>query len=36
LDNKISALPVVDKGELVGIITERDIFRAFVEMEVTS
>jgi len=36
LDNKISALPVVDNGELVGIITERDIFRAFVEMEVAS
>ncbi len=33
LANKISALPVLDDGRLVGIITERDIFRAFVESE---
>jgi acetoin utilization protein AcuB len=33
LKNKISALPVLDGGELVGIITESDIFRAFVEAE---
>ena len=33
LDNKISALPVLDGNKLVGIITERDIFRAFVESE---
>lgn len=36
LENKISALPVVDNEELVGIITESDIFRAFVEMEISS
>lgn len=33
LGNKISALPVLDKSEVVGIITESDIFRAFVEAE---
>lgn len=33
LRNKISTLPVLDGDELVGIITERDIFRAFVESE---
>lgn len=31
-DNKISALPVIENGEVVGIITESDIFRAFIEM----
>lgn len=31
-DNRISALPVVENGEVVGIITESDIFRAFIEM----
>jgi CBS domain-containing protein len=31
LDNKIAGLPVVDDGELVGIITESDIFRMLVE-----
>jgi acetoin utilization protein AcuB len=32
LDNKISGLPVVDReGELVGIITESDIFRIVVQ-----
>jgi acetoin utilization protein AcuB len=33
LENRISALPVVDGDELVGIITESDIFRAFVARE---
>jgi acetoin utilization protein AcuB len=33
LKHKISALPVLDGGELVGIITESDIFCAFVESE---
>ena len=33
LKHKISALPVLDGSELVGIITESDIFRAFVESE---
>lgn len=33
LGNKISALPVLDGGKLVGIITESDIFRAFVKAE---
>jgi len=31
LDHKIGALPVVDNGELVGIITETDLLRAFVK-----
>jgi acetoin utilization protein AcuB len=31
-DNKISALPVIENGEVVGIITESDIFKAFIEM----
>lgn len=31
LDNKIGALPVVDHGHLVGIITETDVLRAFVK-----
>jgi len=31
LDNKIGGLPVVERGELVGIITESDIFRMLVE-----
>ena len=30
LDHKIGALPVVDGGDLVGIITETDLLRAFV------
>jgi acetoin utilization protein AcuB len=33
LKHKISALPVLDKDKLVGIITESDIFRAFVKLE---
>jgi len=31
-DNKIGGLPVVRDGELVGIITESDIFKIFMEM----
>lgn len=31
LDHKIGALPVLDGGRLVGIITETDLLRAFVE-----
>jgi len=31
LDHKIGALPVVDNGDLVGIITETDLLRAFVK-----
>lgn len=33
LKHKISTLPVIEGDELVGIITERDIFRAFVKLE---
>ena len=33
LENKISTLPIMDGDDLVGIITESDIFRAFVERE---
>ncbi len=32
LERKIGALPVVRDGELVGIVTETDFFRAFVDM----
>ncbi|MBX3003710.1 MAG: CBS domain-containing protein [Anaerolineales bacterium] len=32
LQHKIGALPVVDHGELVGLITESDIFRAFMRL----
>jgi len=32
LEKKISALPVMDGQDVVGIITESDIFRAFVAM----
>ncbi len=32
LNKKFGALPVLQDGELVGIITESDVFRAFVEM----
>jgi acetoin utilization protein AcuB len=31
-DNRIGGLPVERKGELVGIITETDLFKAFLEM----
>jgi acetoin utilization protein AcuB len=31
IDNKLDALPVLDGGRLVGIITEDDIFRTFME-----
>ena len=31
LDHKIGALPVVDGGDLVGITTETDLLRAFVQ-----
>ena len=33
LENKISALPVIENDQLVGIITESDIFQAFVKLE---
>ena len=36
LEHKISTLPVLDGNKLVGIITESDIFRAFVELEKNS
>ena len=32
LENKIGCLPVVEDGALVGVITESDIFRAFVQV----
>lgn len=32
LDNKISALPVVEADQVIGIITESDIFRVMVEL----
>ena len=35
LEHKISAFPVMDGDELVGIITESDIFRALIEREQT-
>ena len=31
-DNNVGGLPVVEKGKLVGIITEKDIFKSFVEI----
>ena len=31
-DNKIGGLPVLENGRLVGIITETDIFKAFLEL----
>ncbi len=31
LDHRIGALPVVDRGHLVGILTETDVLRAFVK-----
>jgi len=33
LEYKISTLPVMEDNHLVGVITESDIFRAFVELE---
>jgi acetoin utilization protein AcuB len=33
LEQEISALPVIEAGQLVGIITESDIFRAYVKLE---
>ena len=30
LDHKIGALPVMDGGHLIGIVTETDMLRAFV------
>ena len=33
LENKIGGLPVMEKGQLVGIITESDIFREMVQQE---
>lgn len=32
LDERIGALPVMDGGQLVGIITETDILRAFAQL----
>ncbi|MHC4606157.1 MAG: CBS domain-containing protein [Planctomycetota bacterium] len=31
-DRRVSGLPVLDRGKLAGVITETDIFRAFVEI----
>ncbi len=33
VDHKIGALPVVDAGRLVGILTETDVLRAFAQMQ---
>lgn len=32
LDHKIGALPVIERGQLVGIVTETDLVRAFVTL----
>ena len=32
VDNKIGGLPVLEEGEMVGIITETDIFKTMLEM----
>jgi acetoin utilization protein AcuB len=34
LEHKIGALPVVDRGRLVGIVTETDFLRAFIAADV--
>jgi CBS domain-containing protein len=31
VNNKVRRLPVVDDGKLVGLVTERDVFRWFVQ-----
>jgi acetoin utilization protein AcuB len=36
LDHKIGALPVIDDGRLVGVVTETDLLRAFVKSGVES
>lgn len=36
LDHKIGALPVVDEGTIVGIVTESDMLRAFAVMAETA
>lgn len=36
LDHRIGALPVVDDGRLIGIVTETDIVRAFVRVTAPS
>ena len=32
LQHRIGGIPVVEKGKLVGIVTESDVFRAFVQL----
>ena len=36
LDHKIGALPVIDDGRLIGIVTETDLLRAFVRVRAES
>jgi CBS domain-containing protein len=36
LEHRVGGLPVVEDGALVGIITESDIFRRFVESQAKS
>lgn len=36
LENRIGGLPVIDGGQLVGIITESDLFRVFVRLKQTT
>jgi acetoin utilization protein AcuB len=36
LDHKIGALPVIDEGKLIGIVTETDMLRAFVKVAAES
>jgi CBS domain-containing protein len=33
LEHRVGGLPVLDGGTIVGIITESDIFRRFVELQ---